>query len=583
MEPREYQKEAVQAVYDYLRKVDGKNPCVVIPTGGGKSLVMAMICRDIVQEWKDRVLILAHVKELLEQNANHLREIMPDIAALIGVHSASLKRHDTAHPIIVAGIQSVYKKALKMGRFDVIIIDEAHMIPEEGQGRYRTFLQEAKLVNPEVRVIGFTATPYRLTTGYICKKDGILNDICYEIGVKKLIEDGFLSPLVSHGSHHQANMDSVKIKGGEYDSEQAEQAMLAVVQAATEEILQRTQDRKSVIIFCSGVKHAEAVAKIISENGHECATIFGDTKSTERDAVVKKFKSGAIKYLVNVNVLTIGFDHRGIDCVALMRATLSPGLYYQMVGRGLRKEDGKTDCLVLDYGGNVLRHGPIDRIRVKDKKEKGSGEGEAPMKKCPKCLCHCHASAVICSNLNCDYVFPKKAPHKPTAGTESIVSATSVKVLEVAQVFYSRHQNRNDASKPDTMRVEYITNLYESGISEWVCFGHHGVAREKAIAWWKARSYAPCPDTIDEALWLIKEEKVLANTEAISVKYDSSKKFPEIISFKLSARPEIGRTDKKQHVLAKGYFKLQEVIDMPVNSSRKLLTAAEMTDEDIPF
>ena len=175
---RPYQREAVAAVYDYLRCRDD-NPCVVIPTAGGKTPVMATICRDAVERWDGRVLILAHVKELLEQAVEKLHAMAPDLWMKIGVYSAGLKSRDRDHPIIVAGIQSVYKRAAELDAFDVILIDESHLLPPDGEGMYRTFLAEAKVVNPNVRLVGLTATPYRMSTGMICGPDNLLNHVCY--------------------------------------------------------------------------------------------------------------------------------------------------------------------------------------------------------------------------------------------------------------------------------------------------------------------------------------------------------------------------------------------------------------------
>jgi DNA repair protein RadD len=142
------------------------NPCVVIPTGGGKTPVIATICSDAVTRWDGRVLILAHVKELLEQAADKLDQICPDIH--VGVYSAGLKRRDTTHAVIIAGIQSVYQKAEQLGHFDLVIVDEAHMIPMEGDGMYRRLLADMRRINPHLRVIGLTATPFRMASGPIC-------------------------------------------------------------------------------------------------------------------------------------------------------------------------------------------------------------------------------------------------------------------------------------------------------------------------------------------------------------------------------------------------------------------------------
>src|SRR5690606_28392219 len=190
VEPRPHPSQAVAAVYGPLRTRD-HNPCVVIPTGGGKTPVIATICRDAVNLWDGRVVILAHVKELLEQAADKLRAIAPDIP--VGIYSAGLKRKDLGYAVTIAGIQSIYQKACDLGPVDLVIVDEAHLIPPDGEGMYRQFLADAKVVNPHMRVIGLTATPYRMKTGTICSPDTILNDIGYEVGVRELIVQGWLS------------------------------------------------------------------------------------------------------------------------------------------------------------------------------------------------------------------------------------------------------------------------------------------------------------------------------------------------------------------------------------------------------
>ncbi len=186
---RPYQQAAVDAVYGYLRQYDD-NPCVVIPTAGGKTPILSTIVRDAVQRWDGRVLIVSHVKELLEQAADKITAIAPELK--VGIYSAGLKRRDVEEKCIVAGIQSIFRVAEKLGRFDLVIVDEAHMIPSKGEGMYRSCFEKLKAANPLLRVIGLTATPYRMTSGLICKPENILNRVCYEIGIKALWRTAFL-------------------------------------------------------------------------------------------------------------------------------------------------------------------------------------------------------------------------------------------------------------------------------------------------------------------------------------------------------------------------------------------------------
>ena len=272
MQLRPYQQDAVDAVYAHLRARDD-NPCVVIPTGGGKTPVMASMCRDAVGRWNGRVLILAHVKELLEQALDKLQQVAPEMWHQIGVYSAGLKSRDTEHPIIVAGIQSVYRRACDLDRFDLVIVDEAHMIPPDGDGMYRTFLEEARKINPNLRVIGLTATPFRMTTGPICGPDNVLNSVCYEIGVRELIVQGYLCQLVSKGGREDVDTGGLRVRGGEFVADEVEALMDKDerVESACKEIVEYTRDRNSCLVFTSGVQHARHVADLLrrSEPGRD--------------------------------------------------------------------------------------------------------------------------------------------------------------------------------------------------------------------------------------------------------------------------------------------------------------------------
>jgi DNA repair protein RadD len=354
IELRYYQQDAKEAFYDHLTKRDD-NPCIVIPTAGGKTPVIASICADAVNLWQGRVLVLAHVKELLEQTADKLNKMCPEVR--YGIYSAGLGRREKSAPVVIAGIQSVFRRAEEMGAFDLVLVDEAHMIPPDGDGMYRQFLAEAKTVNPEVRVGGLTATPYRLKTGPICTPDGILNHVCYEVGVRELMARGHISKVTSKDAKAKADLSKVDIRRGEFDIEQMESAFNQddLVEAACREIIERAGQRKSILIFTSGICHGEHVTQVHRRlTGEEVNFLTGETDTLRRDEILNQFKEQAYRWLVNVNVLTTGFDAPAIDCVALLRSTLSPGLYYQMVGRGFRLHPGKENCLVLDFGGNVV-------------------------------------------------------------------------------------------------------------------------------------------------------------------------------------------------------------------------------------
>jgi DNA repair protein RadD len=532
---RPYQEAAIDAVYAHLSARED-NPCVVIPTGGGKGVIVGRFCADVVQRWNGRILVLTHVKELVDQNATQAGRFLSPL--LVGVHSAGLKRRDVDHPVIVAGIQSVYQKACDLGRFDVVLIDEAHLIPPDGEGMYQTFLADARGLNPHLRVVGLTATPFRLRDGSICAPDNILNTVCYEVGVKELIRDGFLSPLVSKAGKAKADTARLHVRGGEFVADEVEQLMDAddLVASACAEIAEQTRDRKACLIFAAGVQHAEHVAaSLATATGAEVACIFGHTPDAERDRIIARFKKGELRYLVNVAVLTTGFDAPQVDCVALLRPTLSPGLYYQMVGRGFRLAPGKQDCLVLDFGGNVLRHGPVDALAIT---EPGKGEGQAPAKECPQCQAVIAAGFARCPSCGYEFPPPERDQHEREASSAGVLSGqvTTTEQAVRATSFAIHHKRGAPPDAPTTLRVEYEVGLGQVH-KEWVCFEHSGYARGKAEAWWRARSRLPVPSTSAEACRLACSG-ALAPATQITVRTVAGEDFERITDHRLGPIPE---------------------------------------------
>jgi DNA repair protein RadD len=282
------------------------------------------------------------------------------------------------------------------------------------------------------------------------------------------------------------------------------------------------------------VQHALHVQKVLGEMGRECGFVCGETLPFERTETLRRFKDRTLKYLVNVNVLTTGFDAPNIDCVALLRPTNSPGLYYQMVGRGFRLDPSKENCLVLDFGGNVLRHGPVDALEIK---ERAAGSGEAPAKECPQCQAAIHAAYTVCPDCGYEFPLPKREQHDHTATTAGVLSGEVTETeYEVQEVTYSVHVKRDaPEDHPRTMRVDYRVGFNDYR-SEWVCPEHTGYARDKFEAWWKARSDEPYPTTADQAVALA-EAGALAPTHAITVRSVAGEKYDRIIKHQLGPIP----------------------------------------------
>ena len=553
MRLRPYQVECVASVWNHLR-TRKDNPVFVIATGGGKTPCLAEICRQAVQHWNGRVLVLSHSRELVSQSAEKLRHFLPQES--IGVHAASLNRRDLNHPVICGAIQSLYRRACDLGAFNAILIDECQSLPPSGEGMFRSFLKDAKTINPQVRLVGATATAYRTTTGELCGPDHLLNHICFEIGPRELIEQGYLSPLTSKVGRRNADASGLHVRGGEFVAEEAEALMDAeeLVRSAVREIVEETRGRNSCLVFCAGVKHAEHVVRVFREDhGLECGLVEGNTPSAERARLIARFKReplaaglfsappAPLRFLANVNVLSVGFDAPNVDCVAMLRPTMSPGLMYQEIGRGFRLAPGKKDCLILDFAGNLIRHGPVDLLKAGDRPKRGM-TGEAPAKSCPSCRRIVHASAAACPE--CGHEFPKneKPKHDAHASAAPVISGSDARTenppreYEVSETLYFVHRKKNaPPGHPPSIRVSHqVGNRYEC-VDEYVCPEHTGYARDKFVAWWSKRSLYPPPRTAAAAVRLA-EEGGLARTKAIRVKTEDG--FDRVIAWDLSDRPE---------------------------------------------
>jgi len=497
MKLRDYQIDAVNRVWSWFEE-GGGHGLWVLPTGAGKSLIIAEIVRRVIApDLGDRILMLTHAKELIAQNLDKLLTIWPDAPA--GVYAASLRRREAYMPIVYASIQTVWKRAHELGKFSLIIVDEAHLIPTKGQTMYRRFLDEAMRINPQLKIIGLSATPYRLDSGLLhTGPDALFDGIAFDLPLGDLIDRGYLVPLHSKGTLRRINLDGVRTRLGEYVAADLDRAVHedGLTAAAVTEVIQWGQDRKAWLLFCSSVDHAYEVRDELRSRGITAETVEADTPHHERDDILERFRRGEIRALTNMSVLTTGFDAPIVDLLVMLRPTQSTSLFVQMAGRGMRTAPGKTDCLVLDFAGNVLRHGPVDAVRPRDKVP-GQGGGVAPQgKTCPSCSTIVHASVRICHV--CGYAWPTPAKHEATA-TEAPVLSSQIRPewMSVKDVYYRRHRK---VGKPDSLRVDYVCGLRM--VTEYVCLEHIGYARTKALQWIERRDPTGTVNSVGDALRL---------------------------------------------------------------------------------
>lgn len=540
---RWYQEEACAAAWQHLCGQAG-NPVVVLPTGAGKSHVIAEISRKAIEEYKGRVIVVAHRKELLDQNAEKIRALLPDVK--IGTFSAGLRKRETGEDIVVGGIQSIFRKAHEFGERHLVLIDEVHLVPRDGEGMYRTFINELRAINPKLRMIGLTATPFRTNEGSLCRADGLFQKICYDAPIQRLIADGFLCPVTNQAATSQANTSGLYIRGGEFIAREVENLFSghAVVMPACREIVEKTRDRHSVLVFCSGVDHAGEVATTIQGlTGERCGIVDGNTPPLERASILADFKAQRLRFLCNVDVLTTGFDAPCVDAIAILRATMSPGLFAQICGRGLRIHESKANCLILDFGENIKRHGPIDAIDYgRERQKAGTGEGEAPTKICPNCEEPLHAGVRECS---CGFRFPDRQPkHGESADVASAVLAEP-ETWRVEGGLWHRHVKRNAPEAPPTLRIDYQCVRSDGGnivetISEWVCLEHTGFALQKAHRWWREHSRALPPASVEDAIYLSACGATVCPYEITTI---AEGRFRKITARKIDELPETWREE----------------------------------------
>lgn len=354
---RPYQRDAVDATVKHFRGSDAP-AVVVLPTGAGKSLVIAELARIA----RRKILVLAHVRELVEQN--HAKYAAFGLEA--SIYSAGLSRKETDRQVTFASVQSVARNLERFGdEYSLLVIDECHRVSDADDSQYQSIIKRLRETNPKLKVLGLTATPYRLGYGWIYRyhyrgfvrasEPRLFEHCIYELPLSYMIRKQYLTPpnlidaTVAHydfsalqpGSHGDYNERDLNELIGRYPR---------VTEAICEQIRQFGSERQGVMIFAATVRHAREVIGYLPTQ--EAALITGDTDSSEREQLIERFKQRELRYLVNVAVLTTGFDAPHVDMIAILRPTQSVSLFQQIVGRGLRLSEGKSDCLVIDYAGN---------------------------------------------------------------------------------------------------------------------------------------------------------------------------------------------------------------------------------------
>lgn len=570
---RDYQNRAVASPFDYWMNGGKGNPVIGMPTGSGKSLVIAEFNRLAVTQYpQTRILNLTHSRELIRQNHDKLKDLWS--FAPSGILSAGLNRRDFGFPITFAGIGSIVKHAEKFKHTNLITIDECHTVSVKENAMYSRFLKEIKEYNPKVKVLGLSATLYRMGSGSIVSPGSIFTDVCLDLTsmheFNRFIDEGYLVPLIPRPTDTELDVSSVRMSAGDYNMHDLQAAVDkdSITRAAVSEMIEKGQGRKSWLIFASGIEHSIHVANMLGEMGVSAVAVHSSTKdfpmSNElRDSYVNAFKRGEIQALVNNGCFTTGFDHPAIDLIGVLRPTKSPGLWVQMLGRGTRPDwqlglinckagerwdlstrvgrlaciaAGKPNCLVLDFAGNTRMLGPVNDPRIPNKKKKG-GPQDAPVKECEQCHTLNHCSVRFCIFCKMEFPPPKFKVATTAFSDELIVRKKDKEPEKLEQVDfkidlveYSKHDPasmrfRSNWSSPPSLKVTYNCGLRK--FVEMVNVEHTGeITKEYVRKWWmRASTSLSIPKTVDEAIALAHTLK-----PAKSIRVHINKKpHPEIL------------------------------------------------------
>jgi DNA repair protein RadD len=383
-----------------------------------------------------------------------------------------------------------------------------------------------KLINPRVKIIGMSATLFRMGMGMITE-NGIFTDVVYDKtnldGFNELLAAGYMAPLIPLRTRTELDVSDVGVQQGEFVQTQLQGAVdkAPITFKALQEFCHAGQNRKSWLIFASGIEHAEHIAEQLGAFGVDCAPVHSKRPSEYNDAAIKAFKRNELRAIVNYGKLTTGFNHPEIDHIGILRPTLSVPLWVQMLGRGTRP--AKENCLVMDFARNTPRLGPINDPQIP--KMKSKSPGEMPIKICENCGAYNHTRVTHCCNCGEQFSFQVKIVSK--AGTDELIRAAAIEetpiieTIAVSNAIYVKNPGRFD--KPPTLKATYLV-LGRQPYSEWICLEHSGLAGKIARDWWRKRHREEPPATIDEALLKISELRCPR-----FIRVHVNKKHPEIL------------------------------------------------------
>ena len=466
---RDYQKKSVDKTIEEIKK-GTKRPLIIAPTASGKSIIIAELVRRSAIKKGMRILVLCHQGHLLAQNEAKINAIAPELST--GIYCAGQGRKETLKDVILASRDSLANNPKACGQFNLVICDEAHMIPADAFDSDRTNYGKIFTAICCPYVIGLTGTPWR-ASGNIFGKNKFFEKVSYNIGMRLLIDSNYLSDYVLPENEDIKEIDAstLEISGSTGDFKSKDLAAISevdeIVNSCIENWQRLAKNRRVSIFFACSVAHGQMIANYLAERigANNVAYIDGATSDKERALMFEDIKAGKFKAGVNIGGLTTGFDAPIIDCVVFMRATASPSLFVQMAGRGLRTFEEKKDCLVLDMAGNFERFFSIEEpITSQDNKI-------AKDKICPDCGHKVKAGEKVCSE--CLYTFDGNGNTKDEDMSKNCKACTypnhiaSKKCSYCGELFISHGANLHKKTGPKIERLKvYDFTIFENAVSK---------------------------------------------------------------------------------------------------------------------
>jgi len=552
MKARPHQIEALDTVWTAMQTE--KAVLLQAPCSFGKTFIIAKICQKLLSVLPSaRILILMDREILVEQTRDKIQVACPELFMDIGVVCSSIQKLDAMSfekRILIASRQSLINQLDKLMKTHLIVIDECHLLrtphKERKPDQFGQIINFLKGYNPKLTLFGVTATPYRLSEGYIYGDrhppgfEPYFKDLHYKGSVKRLEAEGFLAPLIGETINIQSlqtRLESIPLVGGEYNIDLLGKLMSEgiYINAAVELWQSKAKDRKKTLAFCVNIDHAEKLAEAFNKAGIKAVAIHSEQETFDQVQAIEELNKPNSEYKVFCSVakLTTGVDVPEIDCLLIVRSTKSASLHVQMIGRVQRIAEGKNDGLVLDMVGNCHEFGKdLDKVKVKYKTQAEQQE-KKNVKICPQCDNEVHVATRFC--VHCNYEFAKSKEEQTTAPEMMNVEFNKPDpplTVEVDSMYVMEHINKKNKKKTLRIKFDYPSiATYMKSISSYLCFekdGYSSFAALKGRNLWAilTDNEIPCPASVDEALLL---KKHIYKPKQLLVDFNGE--YPEIKKF----------------------------------------------------